>query len=641
MVIVGIAVGCGGEKQEVKTVLPDIDLSYSTEREACADRNPLRNVYFGDTHVHTALSFDAYVHKTRLMPRDAYRYARGEAVLWPPLGADGKGTQSQQLKRPLDFAVVTDHAEFLAEVSACITDDNPVYGTSFCQTYRKGTSVSTANMAAALGMTDPKHSEKVCGKGGIDCVARAKSVWKQIRDAGEEYYDRTSACEFTTLIGYEYSGSTNLSNLHRNVIFRSKHVPDLPATYIDEPTPQKLWTALERDCVKGLDKCDVLAIPHNSNWSNGHMFKVEYPGAESVDAQREAAAFRNRMEPLVEVFQHKGSTECRNGFSGVLGAPDELCDFEQVRWAKTEDCGDVPGIGGIIDSGCVHRLDFVRNVLKEGLREEERIGANPYKLGMIGSTDTHSGTPGAVQEEGWLGHLGDDENESTEQISDGSALGGDIRSNSGGLAAVWAVENSREALFDAMKRKEVYATSGPRIVLRFFGGWEFDAELCDDSELLARGYAKGVPMGGDLAAPTSDSVSPRFVVMALQDTESLPLQRAQIIKGWLDADGKLHEKVYDVAGGKGTGSVDPKTCKTSGSGSSTLCTGWTDPDFDAAQRAFYYARVVENPRCRHTTPLCNALSEDERPAVCDDPIIQKTIQERAWSSPIWYSPSAS
>ncbi len=648
MALALVALVIGGCKDDeppvdVPPVVPDppaTTVDYTEDREPCADRNPLRNVYFGDTHIHTALSFDAYVHQTRMGPGGAYRFARGEEVLLPPLDAEGNGTRPIKLERPLDFAAVTDHAEFLAEVKVCITPGSKAYDAQLCQDYREGGQASYAALGIALTDPKPKKSEAICGAGAADCVAEAAGVWGDIQAAAEQHYDRTAACEFTTFIAYEYSGSTNLSNLHRNVIFRNEKVPP-PVTYFEEPTPHGLWAALRTTCLDAGTGCDVLAIPHNPNWSNGNMFAVEYPGAADADAERDAALARVAIEPLVEIYQHKGDSECRGGFDSVLGEPDELCDFEKLRPPGDPICEEgEKGAGAMLNQGCISRLDFVREVLKEGLAEQARIGGNPFKLGIIAATDSHAAIPGHVSEQNFKGHLSANDDEPEEALKRSALTPGGIIDGPGGLAAVWALENSRDAIFEAMRRKETYGTSGPRIVLRFFGGWDYPAELCRDPALLEIGFDRGVPMGGDLPAPPDGVTAPSFVVSALRDPSdsATQLQRVQIIKGWLAADGKTHEKVFDVAGDADNGaSVDTTTCARSGPGDDALCAVWTDPDFDPAQNAMYYARVVENPSCRWSTWWCNGIAGGAKPDVCDDPDVPKTVQERAWSSPVWWT----
>jgi hypothetical protein len=611
------------------------------QREPCAEHNPLRNLYFGDLHIHTTLSFDAHIYDVRTTQDQAYRFARGEPVSLPPLDASGHGTQTIRLARPLDFAAVTDHSEFLGEVETCIVPGSAGYDSEDCAQYRGGGDNATLRIAPALTLANPKRTAAICGEDGSECLKRAGEVWQRVQQAADGAYDRSARCEFTSFVAYEYSGGTGLSTLHRNVIFANERVP-FPTTYFEQPTPRGLWRELKATCTDAGTGCDVLAIPHNSNESNGNQFFVEYPGATTLAEERAQAAFRGAIEPLVEIYQHKGDSECMNGLSGVVGQPDEQCDFEKRRHPPFEDCGDGTGHAGTVTAGCVSRLDFVRNVLLAGLEEEERLGVNPYHLGIIASTDTHNGTPGATEEDKFIGHRGSDDDTPAKQLGGGTLYPGGIIFSPGGLTAVWAEENSRAAIFQALRRREVFGTSGTRIAVRFFGGFGLSPSLCGDPAMLQRAYDGGVPMGGTLTNP-SGGTAPSFVVSALRDPGSdlrqgTPLQRLQVIKGWLEGGG-AHQQVFDVAGDPHNGaSVDEATCERNGPGADSLCTVWTDPAFDPAQRAFYYARVLENPSCRWSAYKCNSLPPDQRPPSCNDPNVPKLIQERAWTSPIWYRP---
>ncbi|MCA9651903.1 MAG: DUF3604 domain-containing protein [Myxococcales bacterium] len=605
-------------------VLPDLPGS----PPVCDDYDPARTVLWGDLHVHTAFSFDAWLHDVRVDPDQAYRFARGEPVQLPPLDMRGNPTQTVQIDRPLDFAAITDHAEFLAEVQACTDPSTVVYDTTLCIDYRANQNGALVTFALQLGMASPVRFPEICGPGGIDCPALAAEVWQRTIEAAEAHYVGGPSCEFTSFVGYEWSGMQSLSNLHRNVIFRGAQVPARPLSHYEAPSAQALWDALQTECLDA-PGCDVLAIPHNSNWSNGRLFQVEYPGRGS-DAEQ--AAQRAAMEPLVEVFQHKGDSECMNGLSGVLGEPDELCEFEKLRVAPFDDCGDGIGSNGMVGGGCVSRRDFLRGALLEGLREQERIGVNPFALGFIASTDTHNGTPGMVDEDGYVGHVGREEGDALARLTGEVPAG--PRNGPGGLVAVWATENSRDAIFEALRRRETYGTSGPRITVRVFGGAELPEDMCSRGDFVAVGDAHGVPMGGELS-PGAGAGAPRFAVSALRDPMGLPLQRAQIVKGWIDDMGMAHVVVHDVAGGDNGATVDPTTCVPQGDGADSLCSVWSDPDFDPSRPAYYYVRVVENPRCRWSTTDCQSLG-DMAPAICDE--LPTTIQERAWTSPIWYSP---
>jgi len=617
---------------------------YIEAREPCAEHNPLRNAYFGDLHVHTTNSFDAHSFDVRTTPMQAYRFAQGEPVALPPLDAEGNGTQTLQLDRPLDFAAVTDHSEYLGEVELCSTPGSAAYDSDSCQTFRAGGNDAVRKFGTALTLSRPKRFTDICGADGQGCAPTAGEVWRRIQEAADAAYDKTARCAFTSFVAYEYSFNPAASTLHRNVIFRTDRVP-FPTSTFEEPTPQGLWTELKSTCIDADIGCDVLVIPHNSNESNGKMFLVQYPGATGVEDERAQATFRAAMEPVVEIYQHKGDSECMNGLSGIIGQPDELCDFEKRRRPPFPDCGDGTGQTGTASGGCVSRRDFVRFALLEGLKEADRLGVNPYQLGIIGSTDTHNGTPGATVERTFIGHRGTDDASPEQQLGPGVLTPGGITFSPGGLAGVWAEENSRPALFDALRRREVFGTSGTRLTVRFFGAWDLPSDVCGDPNMIAQGYARGVPMGGVLAPRPAGAGAPTFVLSAMRDPGTAthpgtPLQRLQIIKGWVE-QGEAHYQVFDVAGDPNNGAtVDESTCVTSGTGADSLCAVWTDPAFDPTRQAYYYVRVLENPSCRWNAYTCNRLPPDQRPATCSDPTFPKTIQERAWSSPIWYAPGA-
>jgi hypothetical protein len=603
----------------------------SASEQRCTDYNPERNVYWGDLHVHTKYSMDAYMFDTRLGPDDAYRFARGEARTLPPLDANGKGTIPFQIERPLDFAAVTDHADALGGVRLCTDPTSAGYNRGPCKRYRSPFTPTTVEETTndIVGRVAALNSAPLCGKDGRLCRDALVDVWQDLQSAAAKFNDSAPSCKFTTFIAYEHTANPNLTKVHRNVIFRNDKVIEAPIRYSDQPKGLGLWQELDKQCINGVEGCDVLAIPHNPNLSNGQMFTIEYPEGSTPAEQAGYAALRSRMEPVVEMIQIKGESECRSGMWKVLGA-DEDCDFEKWRTLHdVEDCKDGKGWGALGGKGCRSRLDFARYALIEGLREADRIGVNPYDFGMIGATDIHTGTPGPTEE--WA----------TEPYGNRIPTQG---YNLGGLAAVWAEENTRDSLFDSLRRREVYATSGPRMTVRLFAGWDLPKDLCNTDALVSTGYAKGVPMGSDLPERTDGTKGPSFVVSAMRDvgTSEHPgnaLQRIQIIKGWSDLDGTFHQQVVDVAGDKNNGAlVDTNTCEVSGPGANQLCSVWTDPAFDPKQRAVYYARVFENPSCRYSTRICNAAAPDKKPTGCADPTIQKTIQERAWTSPIWYTP---
>lgn len=607
----------------------------------CADNTPQRKAYFGDLHVHTSYSFDAQVFDTTNDPAAAYRFAKGEELMIPPLDADGKGTQKVRLARPLDFAAVTDHSEYLGEVDACLTPGAPGYDSHTCKYYRLRDMGAFTLWGLGLTVTRPKRFFDVCGPDGGDCAGPTANVWKKEIQAAEDAYDWSPACRFTSFIAYEYTAVPGASNLHRNVIFKNNHVPSMPISLFEESHPAGLWQRLEDECKNGSSGCDVLTIPHNSNLSNGNMFFVETEG--SVASQRAAAKSRAAMEPLVEIFQHKGDSECMNGLSGTFGQPDELCGFEKILPATFEDCGDKTGTGGMAAFGCVSRNDYVRGALLNGMAAEERLGINPFEMGIIASTDTHNSTPGFTDEAAFAGHTGSNEDTVEKRLAPGAFPAAFSLVNPGGLAGVWADENSRDSIFDALRRRETFGTSGTRMTVRFFGGWTYGDALCADAGMVQKGYDGGVPMGGVLPAQPSGVTAPTFLVSALADPGTAtdagtPLQRLQIIKGWIE-NGERHEKVFDVAGNPANGAAVDANCKPTGAGAASLCRVWADPEFNPGERAFYYLRAVENPTCRWSQRQCLSLPEAKRPSTCDaESSLTKTVQERAWSSPIWYKP---
>jgi hypothetical protein len=607
-------------------------------REPCADHDPLRNAYFGDLHVHTSFSQDASARGTRNTPRDAYRFARGERLGIQPYDERGAPWATVQLERPLDFAAVTDHAELLGEVHICRTPGLPGYDSWTCRIYRGSPGVAYFLMNLKVARANPIRFA-FCGTLGIYCREAALTPWTEIQLAAEAAYDRTSACRFTSFVGYEWTGTRGSDNLHRNVIFRNERSVRLPISFYEESRPEGLWRELRTQCLERGDGCDAIVIPHNSNLSNGLMFAPRNSDRSEFTAAD--AASRADIERLVEIMQHKGDSECSIG----VDTADELCGFEKLSYGNFAG-KFFPFLGDAQQPG-----SFVRNALKEGLEQQVKLGVNPFKLGIIASTDTHVGTPGAVSEEHHVTHAGRGD---AVRKTPPAGLEEDIEFNPGGLAGIWAEENSRDALFAAMRRREVFGTSGPRIPVRFFASWERPWNLCADNHFVRRGYAEGVPMGADLPPPSPKDVAPSFAVWAARDPGSsrragTKLQRIQIIKGWVES-GAAREAVYDVvAHAPGAASVDVATCEQSGVGSDSLCGVWVDPDFDPAEPAFYYVRVLENPSCRWSAYACNALAVDcaneasadeELFERCCDPDRPRAIQERAWSSPIWYTPAA-
>ena len=654
-VLVLVALSCGdhSETPEAADFRARAAPGSDAEVQACRDRDPLRRALFGDLHVHTALSSDAWNYDLEVRPSDAYAYAFGGPILLPPKNAAGEGTRRVRIGRPLDFAAVTDHAEFIGETKLCADPSSEVYGSETCLEVRASTT-PLDNPFVFVSMNPwPIRENDVCGEDGERCRDALRSAWQETIRAAQAWDDSSAACERTTFIGYEYSSLRLGSNLHRNVIFRNEIVPRRPFSYLDAQREWQLWEHLRDDCIESGSGCDAIAIPHNSNISNGRMFAVDYPEAADFEAQVARARLRARVEPLVEVMQHKGDSECRVEMEGILGAPDEACGFEKfsdVRYRDDEGRAGAPGAcwDWMADSlphlgpgACMNHRNYVRYVLTEGLREWERLGVNPTKFGIMASTDTHNGMAGGVDERTFPGHVGIIDDDPLQRVSEEPGMG-NVSNNPGGLVGVWAEENSRDAIFDAMQRREVFGTSGPRIRPRFFGGFELPEDLCDRPDAVARADARGVPMGGDLAT-SSAGASPAFWVSALADVGTVEqpgsdLQRIQIVKGWVDEGGQLHQRVVDVAGGDNGASVDPLTCEPQGEGARSLCGVWRDPDFDASRPAVYYARVLENPSCRHSAWACLEWPASERPPGCEHRAMERFVKERAWTSPIWFTP---
>ncbi len=644
----------------------NIDFERTEIRDTCAQYDPQKRPMYGDLHVHTSYSFDSYLSSQRNDPSDAYRYAKGETIYLP--NADGVSDIPAKITRPLDFASITDHAEFLGEINLCSSDASSVaYWWPHCVMMRSDNiwiQLLAANWMTRLGgqlEAEPQRSF-VCNLG--DCDVAHIGAWQSIQDAAEAHYDRSSECQFTSFVGYEYTDAKSQKNMHRNVIFRNEHVTERAISIYDTGTGNfpKLWEMLRSECIEGDDNCDVLIIPHNPNLSGGLMFR-DPQNQKEIDE-------RLFFEPVVELIQHKGASECRfNKLRGVgLYTEDELCDFEQIDADNLNMLGSVHGKrrterANIVPLEDFARRNMVRNVLKDGLEIQREKGTNPFKMGFIGSTDTHSATAGATEEGGYVGHLGKRDAE-YRNVQD------HFFSNPGGLAVVWAEENSRDAIFNGIRRKETYATSGARPMVRFFAGENLDDDLCTSADGIKRAYEQGVAMGSNVFG-VAQTKRMRFMVSAQKDAgtaqyRGTDLQRLQVIKGWIDSDGLTHERVIDVVGDANNGAtVDPYTCQPMGAGSAQLCTVWEDPTFDPQQDAFYYVRVLENPSSRWSTlhcqaagvnpvsPKCTSQAEEanrvaeEKGAVgdvynncCIDeknmPFYSPVIQERAWTSPIWY-----
>ena len=640
-------------------------LSAQSSEAPCAVSSDTKLPFFGDLHIHTRYSFDSYLSNQKNDPDGAYEYAKGQVITLP--NAYGDQTVSAQIDRPIDFAAVTDHGQFLGEVALCDSHwSQAAWWAPVCLMSRAQNlwiQLYAASLWTVSGGMEGKAPERgmVCALG--DCEASALSVWGDIQAAAERHYDRSEDCSFTTFVGYEYTQGQEMANLHRNVIFRNEAVTARPISVFEtESSVPQLWRQLRTQCLDSGGQCDVMAIPHNPNLGGGLMFPDPATEQEAID--------RLEIEPLVELVQHKGASECRfDRLAGVgIDTEDELCAFEQIPSDNLAMLGSVKGKmwsdrGLPVDVTNFHRRNMMRNVLKDGLALEQASGVNPFKQGFIGSTDTHTATSGGAMEKNYVGHLGS-RDATFRNIQD------HFVSNPGGLAVVWAEENRRDAIFNAMRGRETYATSGTRPIVRFFAG-DYETDLCDDPQALEKAYASGVPMGGILTRKPDDS-APRFFISAQRDhgTElhpANPLERIQIIKGWVRADGTTHERVVDVLGSETEGlGVDMNSCAATATGHASLCSVWEDPDYTEGEAAFYYARILETPSCRWSTLQCQAADVNPFSESCStqadianqlanaqgnsgdlygicctnperDPFYSPTIRERAWTSPIWLS----
>jgi len=567
---------------------------------ATAAVSPVRRAYFGDLHIHSSWSFDAYSFGVAAPPRDAYRYARGEAI-------DHVSGEPIQLRHgALDFIALTEHAEYLG----------------FSEQKAKPSTADIQRMAQSMFTGTAIE--------GLVTEAVTKSTWQRLVDLANEHNDPG---EFTALIGYEWTSSPAGVNLHRNVIFRDERVPERPFSALDSIRPEDLWAHME---VVRQSGTDVLAIPHNANISNGRMYDIVNSSGDPIDVLY--AEVRMRNEPVSEVMQIKGQSEVHPALSPM----DEFADFEVYERLIT-DPNDVNKAAG----------SYARDAFHKGLLFEERKGFNPFRFGMIGSTDSHNASS-PVEEYNYTGKIGILDATPAKRIgieveptlvATGLTLSVPEWGGAAGLAGVWAEENTREAIFDALKRKETFATSGPRIRLRIFSGWAFTDEDLRAQDRDLRGYAHGVPMGGELPSHGGGANSPTFLVWALKDPNSTQLQRLQIIKGWIEG-GQSREQVIDIACADNLepdpeslrcpdngASVDLDTCAVDADrGDAQLSALWQDPDFDPNERAFYYARVLENPSCRNSSWQALQLGVERNPQQ------PATIQERAVTSPIWYRP---
>jgi len=616
------------------------------------ERNAKRSAYFGDLHVHTTYSFDAFAFGTMASPYDAYRYAKGETIKHPA-GFDLK------LREPLDFYAVTDHAMFLGALPAAADTATEFSKYDFNQGLHNfnapeklNTDTVQERFALFRGFLPGILNGILDGTVDIDKLNEiVVDAWADTINAAELFNDPG---KFTTFVAYEYTSSTaDMGNLHRNVIFKgADKLPAMPFSRFHSQDPEGLWNWMDELRSEGIES---LAIPHNSNGSNGQMFKLVDWADDPMDENYTAKRVRN--EPLIEITQVKGTSETHPSLSDS----DEWADFEIAPYRVATTLDSEP------------KGSYAREALLNGLNFWDQNQTNPYKFGFIGSSDTHvaatsddeanyfskvglmdsnamlRGSIPASEEELATRRNNNNAQNRIKEVDGKEYISGAFETfGASGIAGVWAEANTRDAIYDAFRRKETFATSGPRMKIRLFAGYGFNNEMLNDEDVIEKAYATGVAMGSDiLASPQIEgkSEAPSFLLWATQDARSAPLQRLQIIKGWV-VDGKHHEQVYDVTCADG-GKVDSTThrCPDNGAkvnisdcsisedlGAPELKTAWTDPDFNSEHQAFYYARVMENPTCRWST------WDAVRAGVAPRSDLHATIQERAWSSPIWFRP---
>jgi|TARA_B110000259_G_scaffold180805_1_gene221982 hypothetical protein len=619
-------------------LLSAASLSVAEDKSATATQ-----VYFGDTHLHTSYSFDAFLNNNHSAdPDTAYRWAKGQPVIHPYNRA------RVQIQTPLDFLVVSDHAEMLGVMKAVRNDSDLFADLGLWASLKRWYAMRLMNDAIdtdtgleffgrflpvsvqAEGHVDPVlDPSNNIGDVAIfgDTTAVGTAAWNDIVASAERHNDPGT---FTSLIGWEWSSIPTGANLHRIVISpdgAEKSNQYLPFGSNQSQYPEDLWTWLGE--TQKRTGARFIAIPHNSNISKGYMFDTTTLRGEEITA--DYATRRIAWEPIAEITQIKGDSETRSN----LSPEDEFADFENYEHYIQN--GPVNYVGSA--------ADYIRPALKRGLAIEQKVGVNPYKFGLIGSTDAHSGLSSSEENNFW-GKMATDSTPETKarpgmKVEDRDGW----NMSASGVAAVWAAENTREAIYAAFKRKEVYATTGPRMRVQMFAGWSFPDGAVEADDFAAIGYSNGVPMGSDLAATGRSDQAPSFLLRAVKDPLEANLDRAQIVKGWVDASGVEHEQIYNVAwSGERQldadgrlpavgNTVDLNSGRYSNSiGQAEFALKWTDPDFDPQHSAFYYARILQIPTPRNALFDAVALGLDKPPKG------PSTIQERAYTSPIWYQP---
>lgn len=589
---------------EVENPVRDRSMKDWVSLEMAVPKNKNRDVFFGDLHVHTAYSFDAYIGGTIAKPEDAYRFAKGEAI---PVVYD-----EVKIERPLDFAAVTDHSEYFGELYSIHTKGAPAHNAALPRYFRSVGNDTIKQRALFLRMLRNVGQERN-HLNFYQGYETTKRTWDLEIEAAEKHYEPGS---FTTFAAYEWTLGNGMSHTHRNVFFKDMNVPDYPISAFEARNELELWKSLEDFRKKG---STVMAVPHNMNLSNGTAFPLQQPDGNDID--QAYVERRNLNEPLAEVHQAKGNSEVIKDF----WANDEFSDFENYNEGEPKE------------------NNYLRWALKKGLEYESQFGTNPYKYGMIGSTDTHNGTPGNTEEDDdYIGNHTQVDSDAKIRSSRKWILDTTMyvyqAVNPGGLMAVWSEANTRTDIYEAMERRETYATSGGRIKVRFFAGKNFKSSYNSYDEMVRDGYSKGVPMGADIKTD-----HPEFLIWAAKDPDGANLDRIQVVKGWY-RNGELNEKIFNVAlsdqrqlhsDGKvpdNGAKINPETGAWDHTkGDKELFVRWSDPEFSQDMKAFYYLRVfeIETPRWNYWDEIKYGVKYPEH--------IPKTIQERAWSSPIWYS----
>jgi len=600
-----LLLSCGNQGGEESAVDSTAVLNSAVD----VPENPLKDAYFGEQHLHTGASMDAFIAGTRLTADDAYRFAKGEELM-----VNGS---MHKIKRPLDWCAVTDHSEFLGESYTLLNPEAPGYDDPVATQFREA-----EDYQEALGLYKKYVLDALAGGGDphppfFQGEESIKSAWQRNFEATETHYEPG---KFTTIHAYEWSSAPNGANLHRNVFFRDTNVPDLPFSSNESPDPIKLWEWMQTQRDQGMQ---VFSIPHNSNEGKGMEFAETTLNGDPIT--EEYLELRASMEPLIEMMQIKGNSEVYPAFWPA----DEFADFENAESIQQ------------FENRTFTKQDFVRYGLDRGLKYEEDMGTNPFKYGFVGGTDSHNGSPSNVAEDNYLvgshGLVDRTAQDRAERTMSGELRVADM--STGAITGVWATSNTREAIWDAMYARETFATSGPRIKVRAFAGQGFESSYDSYEAMVRDGYEKGVPMGSDYDGDTA----PQILVWAIKDPIGPGLDRIQVVKGWVE-NGEMKDQVFNVAASgdrlQANGTVEPIDAPinletgefNTERGSPDLKAVWTDPQFDPNQHAYYYVRVLQLPTARWN------LYDEIRHGVEFPEEVKKQIVERAWGSPIWYTP---